>query len=59
MSKPTQEEMKNAIENCVWRFDVGGGDYVCKGALLPCMAVLKKGECVTLIELAKKKRGNE
>lgn len=56
--KLEQEEMKNAIENCVWRVDVGGA-YVCKGALKPCMVALNNGECDTLIELAKKKRGEE
>lgn len=46
----TQKQIDIAIKNCVWRRDVTGIP-VCTGSVLPCQAVIEKGQCDTLIRL--------
>lgn len=57
----TQEDIDHAIETCHWRDKVFVGNdkgdryAVCRGCCLPCLAVIDKGKCVTLIELFKER----
>lgn len=47
---PTQKQIDKAIEDCIWRKDVGGVS-VCGGMLGPCIRIIEKCQCPTLTEL--------
>ena len=55
----TDKEIKHAIKTCHWRFDGFKGNdrsdryVICKGYCEPCMKIIDKGKCDTLIELFK------
>lgn len=42
--KEFQEMILKSIEECYWRKEVYGVD-ICTGSVLPCAAVIEKGEC--------------
>ena len=54
----TDKDIQEAIENCFWRKDIGGGIYVCKGDLVPCEKHIYDGKCDTLINLFRQKGDN-
>ena len=46
----TQEQINKAIQNCIWRQEVGEV-YICRGDVCPCEKHIAEGRCITLIEL--------
>lgn len=51
-------EVEKIIEKCYWR-KVIHGVPICRGMVLPCMRVIDKGQCDTLIEYSKQEREKE
>lgn len=47
----TQEQIDNAIENCILRNVVFNGVYICRGEVAPCFNVIDSGKCDVLKEL--------
>ena len=48
--KITQEEINDAIKNCIWRQELNGVS-ICRGEVTPCSNVIDSGKCDTLKEL--------
>lgn len=46
----TDNDIKEAIEKCIWRRDVCG-TWVCAGDIVPCLKHINDGKCDTLIRL--------
>lgn len=53
-----QEDIDNAIKNCIWLSQNRGfGNLIpdiCTGKCLPCQKVIENGKCDTLIKLFRK-----
>lgn len=49
-NKITEKEVQKAVDNCFWKKDVCGVD-ICSGVAAPCLRVIEKGECDTLMNL--------
>ncbi len=52
MSEITEEQVRDAIQNCHWRDD-NMGVPVCIGMCQPCQSTIESGQCDTLIRLSK------
>lgn len=50
MSGVTQKMIDKAIRDCIWRKEIHGAD-ICIGMATPCLRVIDRGECDTLIKL--------
>jgi len=48
------DEINKAIKDCYWRHDITGVS-ICGSYLAPCMQVIMKGNCETVIEYFKEK----
>ena len=59
----TQEQIDNAIKNCIWLSQNRGFGTlisdVCTGECLPCYKVIESGKCDTLIQLFRNNKENE
>ena len=55
---PTEKQIFEAINNCIWRKDVGG-IYICTGDCCPCEKHIADGMCDTLIRLFMKTQESE
>lgn len=55
----TQEMINEAVDNCMWRQNVGGV-IVCSGDIVPCYKHINDGRCDTLKKLfTEDAHGNE
>lgn len=52
------EEYRQIIVDCNWRIDMAGVS-ICRDCVLPCLAVISKGECDTLIKYFQQKGNND
>lgn len=52
--KITQEEINDAIKNCIWRQELNGVS-ICRGEVTPCWHVINKCKCDALKELFREK----
>ena len=50
MKEVTQEQIDNAIKDCIWRREICGVS-VCAGDILPCTRCIEIGKCDTLRKL--------
>lgn len=46
----TEEQIDNAINNCIWRQEVGD-NYICRGNVTTCSHAIDKGKCDALKKL--------
>ena len=46
----TQEQIDDAIKNCIWRQEVGD-IYICRGNVTTCSHAINKGKCDALKKL--------
>ena len=49
-SKPTEQDIQAAVENCYWRKEVHGV-AICTGMCAPCVVVMESGNCDTMKDL--------
>ena len=46
----TDNDIREAIEHCEWRQDIGG-TWICTGDVVPCLKHIDDGRCYTLRKL--------
>lgn len=54
----TEDMIRDAIEDCIWKHEVGGVD-ICTGMCAPCLNIIDKGQCDAIRELVRKDKENK
>lgn len=54
----TQKQIDKAVEECMWREEVGGVG-ICRDQVCPCVSIIESGQCSVLIELFRNEGSKE